>query len=67
MVVSGVVPVAAIVPVFPSIVRIPALYKDHYHTRVHETVGLEKYGSLLLKRKKFVTRPSVLCWRWAKS
>ena len=24
------VPVAAIVPVFPSIVRIPALHRDHY-------------------------------------
>ena len=30
MEVWGVVPVAAVVPVFPSIVHIPALYRDHH-------------------------------------
>ena len=33
--VRGVVPVSAIVPVFTSIVHIPALKRDHYCTAIH--------------------------------
>ena len=43
MAVCGVVPVAAIMPVFPSIVHIPALQRDHYCVYKHRVI----YNSFL--------------------